>query len=235
MVAFDVVRPDRPVGGGEAIDRLEAHVRSRLGGRVRDFRVAARDGGLVLCGRTRTYHEKQLAQHEVTRASGLPVLANRIEVACLTRDGESRTDGAESGRPEADPPRRLVLVATGDDRLRSAARGYLAEHGFAIATAADGVECVAVIRELDSAVDVAVLDADLLWGGAAGVIEHLRTSTGKPAAVVLLTSQPVGTHPPGTSIAPPVVSVIGKPVRMGALLWAVQSAAREGPATSHEP
>jgi CheY-like chemotaxis protein len=197
--------------------------------------VTAGDGGLVLCGRARTYHEKQLAQHEAMRAGGLPILANRIEVACLLRDGASGTDGEESGQPGAGPPKRLVLVATGDDRLRSAARCHLAEHGFAVATAADGVECVARVRERNPDVDVVVLDGDLLWGGADGVIDHLRAWSGKPTPVVLLTSRPGGSHPPGTSIAPPVASVIGKPGRMATLLWAVQSAARRGSATRYEP
>ncbi len=62
------------------IDQLEVHVQSRLNGRVRDLRLLVRGHGLVLRGRASTYYAKQLAQHGVMDASGLPILANEIEV-----------------------------------------------------------------------------------------------------------------------------------------------------------
>ena len=61
-------------------ERLEALVQRRLGTRVRDLRVEVRHGGIVLHGRTATYHAKQLAQHAAMELSGLPILANDIEV-----------------------------------------------------------------------------------------------------------------------------------------------------------
>jgi hypothetical protein len=64
----------------EEVGQVEAHVRNRLAGRVRDFRVLVRDEGLVLRGHARTYYAKQLAQHAVMEA-GLPILANEIEVS----------------------------------------------------------------------------------------------------------------------------------------------------------
>jgi len=60
--------------------RLEARVRCRLNGRVRDLQVLGRDNGLVLKGHSRTYYAKQLAQHAVMEATELPILANEIEV-----------------------------------------------------------------------------------------------------------------------------------------------------------
>jgi len=65
----------------DRIGEVEAHVQSRLIGRVRDLQLEARDQGLVLRGRALTYHVKQLAQHAVMEASGLPILANEIEVS----------------------------------------------------------------------------------------------------------------------------------------------------------
>lgn len=62
------------------IEQLEARVRCRLGGRVRDLQVLGRASGLVLKGHTRTYYAKQLAQHAVMEATELPILANEIEV-----------------------------------------------------------------------------------------------------------------------------------------------------------
>jgi hypothetical protein len=62
-------------------EQIEARVRDRLGGWVCDFRVEVQDGGIVLSGRTRTYYAKQLVQHTAMQACGLPLLANRVEVA----------------------------------------------------------------------------------------------------------------------------------------------------------
>jgi hypothetical protein len=60
--------------------RLEAHLQSRLNGRIHDLRLAARAGGLVIEGHARTYYAKQLAQHALMEATGLPILANEILV-----------------------------------------------------------------------------------------------------------------------------------------------------------
>ena len=64
----------------DELDQLEAHVRSRLNGRVRDFRLLVRDDGLVLQGHSHTYYGKQIAQHAVLEATRLPIRANQIEV-----------------------------------------------------------------------------------------------------------------------------------------------------------
>ena len=61
-------------------DSLEALMLGRLGGRVRELRVFVRDNGVILQGRTYTYHAKQLAQHAAMEISGLPILSNDIEV-----------------------------------------------------------------------------------------------------------------------------------------------------------
>jgi hypothetical protein len=60
--------------------QLEAHVQSRVGGRVRRLRLDWCGGGLVLRGRSMTYHAKQLAQHAVMAATDLPIRANEIDV-----------------------------------------------------------------------------------------------------------------------------------------------------------
>jgi hypothetical protein len=65
----------------EEIARLKTLVRNRLSGRIQDIRVIVHGPGLILCGRTQTYHAKQLAQHVLMEAVRLPILANEIEVA----------------------------------------------------------------------------------------------------------------------------------------------------------
>jgi hypothetical protein len=61
-------------------EQLEGLVQRRVGGRVRDLRISARPGGLILQGRAQTYHAKQLAQHAAMDLAGMPILANDIEV-----------------------------------------------------------------------------------------------------------------------------------------------------------
>lgn len=63
-------------------DQLEAIIQRHLLGRVRlrRFRVMVQEQGLVLQGCVSTYYAKQLAQHAAMEVSGLPILANEIEV-----------------------------------------------------------------------------------------------------------------------------------------------------------
>ena len=52
----------------------------RLGGRVRELRIILRHNGVILQGRSATYHAKQLAQHAAMELADKRVLANDIEV-----------------------------------------------------------------------------------------------------------------------------------------------------------
>jgi hypothetical protein len=67
-------------------EQIEAHLRVRLRGRVRELRVLLRDGGVVLRGRTVTYYSKQLAQHVTMKEVKLLILANEIEVEANPAD-----------------------------------------------------------------------------------------------------------------------------------------------------
>jgi len=60
--------------------RLELGLQARLGCLVRDLRVTATDAGLILRGRARTYHAREVAQQALLEACNLPLLANWIEV-----------------------------------------------------------------------------------------------------------------------------------------------------------
>ena len=61
-------------------ERLENMLLRRLGNRIRDFRVILLPDGLILQGRTATYHAKQIAQHIAMELADLPILANEIIV-----------------------------------------------------------------------------------------------------------------------------------------------------------
>jgi hypothetical protein len=74
MTQLAVERP------GTAQEQLESQMVRRLAGRVRDLRIILRHNGVILQGWSGTYHAKQLAQHAAMDLTGLPVLANDIEV-----------------------------------------------------------------------------------------------------------------------------------------------------------
>ncbi len=61
-------------------ERLEGMLLRRIGNRVRDLRVIFLADGLILQGRTATYHAKQLAQHAAMELAGMHIVANEIEV-----------------------------------------------------------------------------------------------------------------------------------------------------------
>jgi hypothetical protein len=52
----------------------------QLGNRVRELRVLRLPAGIIIQGRSATYHAKQLATHAAMELSDLPILANEIEV-----------------------------------------------------------------------------------------------------------------------------------------------------------
>ena len=61
-------------------ERLESMLLHRLGNRIRDLRVLLLPHGMILQGRTATYHAKQVAQHAAMELAELPILANEIVV-----------------------------------------------------------------------------------------------------------------------------------------------------------
>jgi hypothetical protein len=61
-------------------ERLQSLMQRRLGNRIRGLRIQLQPHGVILHGRTATYHAKQLAQHAAMDLVKLPILANDIEV-----------------------------------------------------------------------------------------------------------------------------------------------------------
>jgi len=61
--------------------QLEGYIERKACGRIRDLRVTCRPDLVILEGRARTYHAKQLAQEAVLDfTGGQPALANLIVV-----------------------------------------------------------------------------------------------------------------------------------------------------------
>ena len=77
----DPRRPARVKGTDDLAERLHGLVESRACGRIRDLHVVCSDGQIILQGRSRTYHAKQLAQEAILDLiPGRPALTNQIEV-----------------------------------------------------------------------------------------------------------------------------------------------------------
>jgi hypothetical protein len=74
-------------------EQVEALLRKRLGGRVRELRVVIQGGAVILRGQSFTYYAKQLAQHVTMEVVKLPILTNEIEV-------RTNAHGAACRQPE---------------------------------------------------------------------------------------------------------------------------------------
>jgi DNA-binding NtrC family response regulator len=122
--------------------------------------------------------------------------------------------------------RPTLLIAESDAELRDAYRRLLAGHGFDVETAADGLDCLEKLRRL--APEVCVLDRDLCWGGADGVLAWLREESAAPRVAVMLTAT-AGTSPHAAKDAkPPVVGFLPTPFVLTALLESVRRIVASG-------
>jgi len=65
----------------ELAARIEGCIERKACGRIRDLHVVCSDDAIILQGRSRTYHAKQLAQQAVLDLTdGFPLLTNQIVV-----------------------------------------------------------------------------------------------------------------------------------------------------------
>jgi len=80
--AGSVVRHFGETGGEAALaERIEGHIARVACGRIRDLHVVCSEDQIILMGRSRTYHAKQLAQEAaLDLTAGHPALANQIVV-----------------------------------------------------------------------------------------------------------------------------------------------------------
>ncbi len=63
-------------------EQLEGDIERRASGRIRGLRVVCSDNAIIIQGRSRTYHDKQLAQQAVLDLTdGYPLLTNQIIVS----------------------------------------------------------------------------------------------------------------------------------------------------------
>jgi CheY-like chemotaxis protein len=116
----------------------------------------------------------------------------------------------------------------GDESLRIHFGLLFAEHGYRVVTASGGLECLN--RLCQAAPEVLILDKELLWGGAEGVLAVLRGSgsTIWPPVVLLTQDRSDELHQAQSA---PVVACLRKPVdfvmlleKVGAVLSSPQHA-----------
>lgn len=80
-IAEDPRRLARARSKKELAERIEGYIERRASGRIRDLHVEYSDDAIILQGRSRTYHDKQLAQQAVLDLTdGYPLLTNLIVV-----------------------------------------------------------------------------------------------------------------------------------------------------------
>jgi hypothetical protein len=84
----DTLQQTRPYGLGwrqgtrDLAERLEGYIEQKASGRIRDLHVVFSDDMIILQGRSRTYHAKQLAQQAVLDfTDGQTLLTNQIVVS----------------------------------------------------------------------------------------------------------------------------------------------------------
>ena len=78
---MDPERPGRRENEQELAERIEGYIERRASGRIRDLHVVCSEDQIILQGRSRTYHAKQLAQQAVRDLTdGYPLLMNQIVV-----------------------------------------------------------------------------------------------------------------------------------------------------------
>lgn len=74
-------RAESPLELGDLVEFIEGQIERRASGQIRDLHVVCQDDMIILQGRSRTYHAKQLAQQAVLEiANAGQGLANQIIV-----------------------------------------------------------------------------------------------------------------------------------------------------------
>lgn len=114
----------------------------------------------------------------------------------------------------------LLLIADADPDLLDLQRRFLSDHGYQVEIAADGLACLVQLRRHWP--DVLIVDRDLPWGGADGVIARMRENTDVPSVPVVLLSTSACAN--RDLLLPPVVQCLMKPFRLKALVQAIASA-----------
>jgi DNA-binding response OmpR family regulator len=115
-----------------------------------------------------------------------------------------------------------VLIAEGDAELSEVYRKFLRKRGYAVESAASGLDCLEKLRRMRPA--VIVLDRELQWGGGDGVLAWLRQERTMSGVPVILTATAGCSADGADAHQPPIVKFLPKPFTLSALLESVRAA-----------
>lgn len=114
-----------------------------------------------------------------------------------------------------------LLIADREVEWRELFERFLAEWGYEVETATDGLDCLAKLR--DAAPDMLVLDLELPWGGGDGVLAWLREESSAPTIPVLLMGPEAAPPDLNEFNEPPIVGYLPKPVGLTRLLKSIRA------------
>ncbi|MBI3461505.1 MAG: response regulator [Planctomycetes bacterium] len=114
-----------------------------------------------------------------------------------------------------------ILIADVDRELCELYRQFFSHHAWQVQTSGGGLECLARLRQ--SSPHVLILDLQLPWGGADGLLAVMRGDPSLAHIPVILTSTEAPLEGLSGLVSPPVVQALWKPFSLTALLEIVRS------------
>ena len=120
--------------------------------------------------------------------------------------------------------KQTLLIAESDAELRDIYRRFFSDRGYSVETTSDGLDCLKKLCQASPA--VLVLDRELRWGGADGVLAWLREEAVMTELPVVLTAT-AACPDVAEDHEPPVVKFLAKPFTLAALLDSVRTAVAE--------
>ncbi len=120
-----------------------------------------------------------------------------------------------------------VLVACSNNELLDVYQRFVSAIGFAVQTAAGGVDC---LQRLYSALpNVVLLERELLWGGADGVLAVMREEPAMMSVPVIIMLGRNETNSGAGQSFPPIMQCHNKPICWDELANSVCSATSQKP------
>lgn len=114
-----------------------------------------------------------------------------------------------------------VFIADADAELRDLYREFFTHHGWRVQTSEGGLECLSQMRRYSP--HLLILDLELRWGGADGLLAVMRGDPGLARVPVVLTSTEASSEALSGLMSPPVVQALGKPFSLTVLLGIARS------------
>jgi DNA-binding response OmpR family regulator len=118
-----------------------------------------------------------------------------------------------------------ILLAEDDEEFVELLQPFLSERGYECEAVNDGLRCLSMLRQFEP--DILVLDNDLLWGGAEGVLVQMRSEPSFCRIAVIFTSGEITPSLARVVAGPPVVAHLEKPFSLRELLSVIDTAHRQ--------